>query len=188
MPVTFPAWLRATWLGWVLGIPFVILFALLGESLGIGGAQVMVGLGMGAGVGLLQGRALRGLLGGALPWATATAVGLAVPFLVTDLASLRHWDLAYSLTWCVIGGGVIVGTWQALLLRGKVRGAGWWVAASAVGWALTALTASHADRLSRGGTLRGLGGAALYLGTMTAGGLVLGLTTGAVIARLTRQP
>ncbi|MBK6781592.1 MAG: hypothetical protein IPJ95_18545 [Gemmatimonadetes bacterium] len=186
MPVSLPAWLRATWLGWILGIPFVILFALLGESLGIGGAQVMVGLGMGAGVGLLQGRALRGILGRAVPWAVATAVGLALPFLVTDIAGLRHWDLAYSLTWCVISGGLIVGVWQALLLRGKVPGAGWWVAASAAGWALAAVTAAYADRLSRGGTLRGLGGAALYLGTMTGGGLALGLATGVAIARLTR--
>lgn len=188
MLVPFPTWLRATWLGWVLGIPFVILFALLGEALGIGGAQVMVGLGMGAGVGLLQGRVLRGVLSRALPWTTASAVGLALPFLATDLASLRHWDLAYSLTWCVISGGLIAGAWQAWLLRSKVRGTGWWVVASAAGWALTALVASYGDRLSRSGTLRGLSGAALYLGTMSAGGLVLGLTTGVVIARLTRQP
>lgn len=46
----------------MLGIPFVAALALLGEAVGIGGIQVLVGLGMGAGIGWMQGRLMRGVL------------------------------------------------------------------------------------------------------------------------------
>ena len=46
----------ATWAGWLLGIPFIIILALMGEAVGIGGSQFLVGAGMGTGTGLLQSR------------------------------------------------------------------------------------------------------------------------------------
>ena len=184
MIVPLAAWLRATWLGWLLGVPLVVLLALVGEAVGIGGVQVLVGLGMGTGVGLLQGRALRGVLGRAGPWVWSSALGLALPFLVSDVAAAARWDVPYSLHWCVAVGGLIVGSWQALLLRHRFTGPLWWVAGSAVGWALAAATAAVADLLRQAGSLRGLGGAAVYLGTVMAGGLVLGIITGLVMRRL----
>jgi len=39
------SWLRATWLSWILGMPCIVLLALLGEALGLGGKQVLVGAG-----------------------------------------------------------------------------------------------------------------------------------------------
>jgi hypothetical protein len=184
-PVSFPAWLRATWLGWVLGVPCVALLALAGEAAGIGGSQFLVGLGMGAGVGILQGRALRPLHVSPLHWALASAVGLALPFLASDLAARRGWAISYSLFWCVVTGGVIVGLWQAMLLRARALGAGWWVAGSAAGWTLAAAVATAADVLGRTRALRGLAGAAAYLGIVAAGGLVLGLATAAALGRIT---
>ena len=53
-------WVRATWLGWLLGIPLIVVLALLAEGVGVGGAQVCVGAGMGLGVGFMQRRALDG--------------------------------------------------------------------------------------------------------------------------------
>jgi hypothetical protein len=89
-----------------------------GEAvIGIGGVQVLVGLGMGTGVGLLQGRALRAVLGRTGPWAWSSALGLALPFLVTDVAAAAKSGVPYSLPRCVALGGLIVGSWQALLLR-----------------------------------------------------------------------
>lgn len=64
----FLRWVRATWAGWLLGIPLLILLALLGEALGIGGAQVFVGVGIGTGVGVAQARALRRHLASSTPW------------------------------------------------------------------------------------------------------------------------
>lgn len=187
MNIPFAVWLKATWLGWMLGVPLVVVMALLGEAIGVGGAQVLVGLGMGTGTGLLQGRAMRVMLGRATPWAWSSALGLALPFLIGDVAGAA-WEVPYSLYWSVTVGGVVVGVWQALLLRTHFAGAGWWVAGSALGWTLAAGAAAAADLLSKAGSSRGLGGAAVYLGTVAAGGLVLGLVTGGAMRRLARRP
>ena len=42
MTVPLAVWLRATWLGWILGVPLILVLALAGEAVGIGGAQVLV--------------------------------------------------------------------------------------------------------------------------------------------------
>lgn len=180
----FWQWVRATWSGWVLGVPCVIVLALLGEAVGIGGAQVLVGAGMGAGIGLMQGRAMRGVLQKFLPWFWACVVGLAVPFLATDIAKVANWDLTYSLYICVATGGLIVGIWQAFLLRARFRNAIWWAAASAIGWLLASGTAAISDALQRSKSLRGIGGALAYLGIITSGGLILGAVTGLMRIKL----
>lgn len=184
--ITTLRWIRATSLGCLLGIPFVVLLALAGEMLGVGGSQVLVGLGMGAGVGVLQGRAIRLLLGAWRPWTFATAVGLAIPFLVGDLMRLSGREFAYSLQWSLVAGGVIVGIWQALLLRARVQGVAWWVVGSVVGWALAGGAAWLADLPRATGQLRGLVGALVFIGLIGLAGAVLGLVTGAVLARSQR--
>ncbi len=184
VPIAMRGWLRATSLGWLLGVPCILVLALVGEAIEIGGAQVLVGLGMGSAVGLLQGRAMRPVLGDAWPWLVASGVGLALPFLVADIAALREWELRYSLQWCVTIGGVIVGAWQALLLRARVRGTAWWLAASALGWTLAGTAARAADALTGNTSARGIAGALLFLVIVAAGGVVLGLVTGAALPRL----
>jgi hypothetical protein len=176
-------WLRATASGWLLGVPLIVALALLGEAVGIGGAQFLVGVGMGAGLGLTQGRAIRTVLPGSAPWFWSCVLGLAVPFAVFDVALKLGSDFTYSVYVCVLMGGLIVGIWQAVLLRPHVRNAHLWVVASLVGWSLAALTISTADVLQRSQSLRGLWGALVYLGIIAAGGVVLGLVTGTVFAR-----
>lgn len=78
-------WIRATWLGWAPSVPCVALLALIGEALGVGGAQALVGAGMGLGIGLLQARVLRRLGFPALPRICTCALGFALPFLIWDL-------------------------------------------------------------------------------------------------------
>lgn len=185
--ITMSRWVRATWLGWLLGVPMVILLALVGEAVGIGGAQFIVGAGIGIGVGWLQGRAIRPLLGAAWPWVWSCAVGLALPFLVTDLATLMERPVEFSLSRAVAAGGLLVGIWQALLLHRRVRGTGWWVFASALGWTLAAAAAAVADLVSQRHLLRGLGGALVYLALVALGGGVLGAVTGAALVRLPRR-
>ncbi len=184
---TFWAWARATWLGWVLGVPSIIVLALLGEAVGIGGAQVLVGAGMGAGLGLMQSRALRGVLPRPVLWFWSCALGLALPFLVADLAKVAEWNITYSLYICVALGGLIVGIWQALLLRPRFFNTVWWVVASVAGWAAASGMAAAADSLSRSHSVRGLAGALLYLGIVASGGLVLGFFTGVARAWLLRH-
>jgi hypothetical protein len=185
MTISFSSWLRATWLGWLLGVPVIALLALAGEAVGIGGTQVLVGLGMGLAVGLVQSRRIRELTGRAGPWIRASSLGLAAPFLVSDLAA--HWKLGlpYSLAWCVVIGGALAGVWQAILLRPRLPKAAWWAAGSAIGWALAAGSAALANTIAApGGALRGIVGLLVYLGTIALGGGVLGAAEGFVLLRL----
>jgi hypothetical protein len=143
-------WVRATWAGWLLGIPFIIILALIGEAVGIGGSQFLVGAGMGTGTGLMQSRVIGGLTHKALPWFWASAVGLGIPFLVADISNVAGWGIEYSLSMCVAFSGVIPGTWQAFILRSHFRKAWLWVVASVLGWTLAALgRTSHSTSLAR---------------------------------------
>jgi hypothetical protein len=181
-------WVRATSLGWLLGIPLIVAFALAGEVVGIGGAQFIVGVGMGTGIGLLQGRVLRPLLGRSAPWIWSCAIGLSLPFAVVDLAGVVGRDLPFSLYWCVAIGGLAAGVWQAALLHRVARPAAAWIVASVLGWSLAGSTSAIAEGLMRSRSIRGLAGALLYLGIIAAGGVVLGFVTGLVLPRLLRKP
>lgn len=184
--ITFGTWLRATWYGWLLGVPLIIVLALAGEAVGIGGSQVLVGLGMGTGIGLMQGRAIRPLLPRPAAWCFSSVVGLSLPFLVTDLSPLVGRELPYSLPVAVATGGLLSGAWQAVLLRGHVRAPAWWVLANVGGWSLAAGMAFVADASLRSHSVRGVPGALLYLGAIAAGGLLLGTVTGAVLQWMLR--
>lgn len=180
-------WVRATWLGWLLGIPLIVALALVGEAVGIGGAQGLVGAGMGAGIGLAQGRVVRDLLGRWAPWFWSCVLGLSAPFVLADLARIAGLGLGYSLPVCVMLGGLAVGVWQAVILAGRMRHTWRWFAANAVGWSLVAATSAVGDVVSRPGVLRGIAGALGYLGIMASGGLVLGLVTGAALVWMLRH-
>jgi hypothetical protein len=56
------------WICRVLGLPILIAFALAAEAVGIGGAQVFVGAGMGTGIGLLRKTVIRDVLDKSVPW------------------------------------------------------------------------------------------------------------------------
>jgi hypothetical protein len=180
-------WIRATWAGWVIGLPLIAVLALIGEAAGIGGVQVLVGAGMGTGVGLLQGGAIRSLLHGFAPWFWSCVVGLSSPFLAADFAKVAGWNFTYSLHLCVAVGGLIVGAWQAFLLRSRVRLAGWWTVSSVAAWTLAAGTAALADSLRHAPSFRGLWAAVAYLAIVASGGLILGLVTGLTLVWLRRQ-
>jgi len=182
--MTVTKWTRATWLGWIAGVPVIILFALVGEAIRIGGSQVLVGLGMGTTVGLAQGLAIRPVLGRIAPWFWSSVVALALPFLAADLLRLAGHESLYSIQMAVAAGGLTVGAWQAALLRPHTTHAWMWVVASVVGWSLAAATAYVADAFFRSHHVAGLTGALLYLGIIAAGGLVLGLVTGVALTRL----
>lgn len=182
----FVSWIRATWLGWLLGIPFIIVLALIGEAVGIGGSQVLVGAGMGTGVGLMQGRIIRRRIDKFAPWIWSCILGLGAPFLVTDIAKVAGLPITYSLLVSVAVGGLIVGAWQMLILRSHIRRTGVWMMASAAGWMLAAGTSAIADSQLRSHSIRGIWGAVAYLGMVAAGGLILGFVQGACLAWMFR--
>jgi len=185
--MTVRGWARATWLGWLAGVPLIALFALVGEMLGIGGAQALVGAGMGTGVGILQARALRNVLDRPARWVWSCAIGLTLPFLAFDLLRVTGHKSPYSVQLAVAGGGIAAGLWQAYLLRPRARQAGWWIVISTFGWTLAALAAGSADTMTRGHAVGGIPGALLYLAIVGVGGLILGASTGVGLVRLLRS-
>lgn len=182
----FVSWIRTTWFGWLLGIPIIIVFALIGEAVHIGGAQVLVGAGMGTGIGLMQGRVIRSIIHKSAMWICSCIVGLGAPFLLTDISKVVGWNLPYSLPVSIVLGGIIIGSWQALILRSRLRKSEWWIVASALGWTLAAGTSAIADS-PRARAIRGIWGAVAYLGIVAAGGLILGAVTGLCLAWLFRS-
>ncbi len=54
-PTLFTRWVRATALGWLVGFVLVVVLAVVWDMTS-GGAQFMVGVGMGTGVGSMQSR------------------------------------------------------------------------------------------------------------------------------------
>ena len=170
--------MRFTSLGWILGVLLTILGAAVGDAVGVGGSQTPVGIGMGAGVGIMQARFMRGAISKSPGWAVATAAGLAAPFAVVDILNVAGLGIPYSLYFCVASGGLVSGTWQAALLRPAIVKTGMWVVGSLLGWSLAAATAAGADYLPKALALRGLAGAGLYLCFAFAGGPLLGLVTG----------
>jgi hypothetical protein len=185
--VRFRKWVWATWLGWLLGLPLIIVLALAGETVGLGGAQFLVGAGMGIGTGFMQGRVVRRIHVPMNLWLCITAAGLTAPFLITDLAKVLRWDVPYTLYVCVALGGLLAGLGQAQLLRRRFKKTGWWVFASTLGWILAASTAAIANSLPKWARVRGVLGALAFLGITALGGLVLGFVTGASLVQLPRR-
>jgi hypothetical protein len=177
--VSVTRWIRATFLGWILGVPLVALFAIIGENVRFGGAYVWVGLGMGAGVGIMQQRVLR-----TARWALACALGLALPMLAADILRKTGHETRYGLQVALALGGIAVGVLQARVLRFDTERTVWWTLASVVGWSAAAAFAVSADVLVQAHRVAGLAGAGAYLGLVVAGGLALGITTGLALTRL----
>jgi len=177
-------WSTATLLGWLLGVPLIALLAAAGEAVHIESAQSLVGAGMGVGVGLCQAHALREVLGARWRWVLATTIALAVPFVGYDIAKVRAWDITYSLQWAVMIGGPLVGVVQSRLLARRFGGTWWWIPASALGWSLSVALVNALDRFGRSLDVSGLVKLAVFAGGVILGGLVLGLSTGAVLRRL----
>ena len=172
IPVPAWRWIPATFLGWTAGLILAIALVIGVDAVGISGAQSPLALGMGLGVGLLQGRIVAPLVGGARAWVAATTLGLSLPFAIGDVLRLVGLSV-YSLAAFVGIGGALAGVLQWRLLRAPaVAGTGWWPVITPIGWILAGSTVWLNEWLPKVPGLIGLG---RYLGVVLAGGLVLGL-------------
>ncbi len=171
----FSHWLRASALGWLLGIGLVLGLALLWDLFG-GEAQFMVGLGMGTGVGYLQARVLRNWIRSWGRWWVATVIGMGAPFVLHDFLRLSSVQIPASLPLLVVAGGLLTGLIQQNLLWPLSCRANWWWVASQVGWALPAGMIALGDS-----GLLGPWGAFMSLTAIFFGGGILGAVTGRVM-------
>lgn len=166
-------WLRSTFWGWLLGFVFIVVLSVAWDVVG-GEAQFMVGVGIGAGVGLVQ----VWLAGRWLPvraaWVWASGLGMGAPFVLSDLGGAFGLGVPYSLTIDVLSGGLLVGVLQFFLLRPAVRQAHWWIVASVVGWGVPVGLVA----LNDSGLVPDVVGTVLGMSGMFLGGAILGLITG----------
>ena len=174
------SWVKLTTFGWWLGFAVTILIVLAMDAVAeVEGAQFMIGLGMGAGVGYLQGRLLHRWLGTGYGWFFASTIGMGIPFVVGDVAGAFGMNVGYSLGLYVAVGSLLIGLLQWRVLRPYVIHAGWWVPASVLGWTLPVGLIALGDRQILPGAI----GQAVALFGMFFGGIVLGLVTGALLRR-----
>jgi len=165
------SWIRATTLGWLIGLVMVVVLAMVWDMIG-GGAQFMVGVGMGAGVGYMQARVARAWTGQIQPWLWTSIIGMGVPFVFWDIGSLTGMKALFSLPVCVLAGGLLTGLLQQRLLRPRFERTTWWIPACVAGWGLPAGLIQFADS----GLLPPISG---LLSTIVIlfGGLLLGAVT-----------
>lgn len=186
--ITRTTWLRATALGWCAGIPMIAAFALAAEGVGLGGKQGFVGLGMGAAVGLLQSRTLRGVLAHPWHWTVITAIAFSVPFVAVDVSQALDHPLPYRVVVAVAFGGLAVGAAQALRLKAAGAHPAVWTIVSTIGWTLAALPTAAADAMIRHQAVHGILGVLLYVAILLVGGALLGAVTGTALERMDLQP
>jgi hypothetical protein len=177
-PPLLGKWVKATVIGWLLGILFTVGFAFIGEALGLAEIQTPLGLGMGAGVGLMQARLLPIRR---LTYTLASAGGLVIPFLFFDLLKVFGADFPYTFYGAVGVGGITLGAAQSIFIRRLIRPATLWMAATAIGWSAAAGCVAFADMLPHELDVRGPLGALLYIASAMSGGVVVGLLTGLVL-------
>ena len=174
----FSRWVRASFAGWFLGLVLVVLMTFAWDALGVGNAQFMVGVGMGAGVGFAQARTARAWLGRTAPWVWSSVIGMGAPFLLWDILAGVGVRFPNPMLLSVVLGSILVGVLQRPLLARHSDKANWWVPACIAGWTLSAGPATA----SMSGPMGGLVTVAILLG-----GIILGVVTGAMLIRILRH-
>lgn len=168
-------WMFVTFTGWLLGVPFIVVLAALGDLIHLGGESA-VGIGMGLSVGCMQWLFGRKQFGATTEWMWASAIGLGVPFVIWDILRLRG-DTSLYIVPAV--GGLLVGSWQRRTLRSRCARASWWIPVSAAGWWVAAVSPLA---LGVGGHPNSLLELIRNLVAIALGGVVLGVVTGAALA------
>ena len=177
------------WLGWAsantvgLAAGFAVAFALTVAVRNNVGEVVLFAV-IGASLGIAQWLVLGGLVARAGWWVLASTVGrvvgLAVGAAVVEVGG-------EALSSALVGASVGIAQW--LVLRRQVSRAGWWVLASTVGLVVgTAVSFGATDPLleARAVALAAVGLAIVVRGAV--GGAVFGALTGGVLVWLFRQP
>jgi len=167
-------WIKSTFVGWILGVVFILVFSGALESVGIHHMQFYLGFSMGLGVGLMQWFYLRKLINVNLRWMFFSALGLSIPFFIFDL--LTSVVIPHKLVVCIGLGAVLSGFFQYFLLKPHFNKTEHWIITSFLGWTLSAALVFLMDYTWR---LRDYHVANLWLALINftlilSGGIVLG--------------
>jgi hypothetical protein len=186
--VSIKKWVWASFSGWFIGILLIIALSSVLDSVGIEGVQFYIGLGVGAGVAIMQWRVLLGVIPNASKWIWYTMLGLGTPFVFFDIIkkSLGFTLDDYNILICVSIGGLLVGFLQSAILKKHYKSANSWVFSSVLGWLLSAITVL-AIEFTRHITQNNLVLFVVNLMLIMGGGAVLGLITAPFIRKIISQ-
>jgi hypothetical protein len=182
------AWVRHTFLGWLLGVVILLSLSSLLEAADVRPMQFPVGVGMAAGVALCQLPLTRAYLGVSYGWLWASILGMGLPFLAMDL---WHPDAMPGKLMLTAGlGSAGLALLQHRLLGTRIRRTGLWLLGTSGGWVLSAamVYATGLTMALRPPRQWVLLMALLNLLLILAGSLVLGLVTGYTIVQATTTP
>ncbi len=136
-------WTLSTFLGWLVGIVMIVVLSGVLESIGIEGFQFYVGVGMGAGVGLMQWFRLR-RFGIGIVWVWSSLCGFGAAFLIYDL-NVRYSGFPLGsllIPVCVLVGAVAASYMQVRGAQAPRVVARQWLVRNTLGWILAALMVS----------------------------------------------
>jgi hypothetical protein len=135
-PFTVLSWTLNNLLGWLIGFALVMVVGIPLEGLHIFN-QAMIGIGMGAGVGLIQNRAINKHLEVKAKWFWCTFIGMSVPYILNDLLSPMFKFLTEeTLPVVTTVGGLLIGIFHyQFILKNKIPNSKSWILFSCIGWA-----------------------------------------------------
>lgn len=180
-------WTKATFFGWFLGIILILVLSSSFDAVGIEGFQFFLGLGVGTGVGFMQGRVLRTMGFVNKHWLLTSIVGMGLPFIIFDLLNI-YGGLSldsYYIPVCVAAGSVMVSVLQFIYLKRFSPKAARWIFSCTVGWILAGVMVFAINYTW--GIKQPMVGFFVNLSLILGGGVVLGLTTGPFLRVILRQ-
>lgn len=179
----FFSWLRSTFFGYLIGFILILVGSILGDLAGMEGpgGDFMIGIGMGLGVGYMQGRVLRQWLGVNSRWMWASVIGMGAPLVAEDIiaAVWSEFSDLHSMEFDIMICGLLTGLLQRQILCEQSDRANWWIPISLVGWTLAAWVASI--------TVVGEWDALINLGAILSGGVVIGVVGGGGLLWILRR-
>ncbi len=194
--LTMKRWVLFTTYGWFVGILLVVGLAVVGEVtskvVGIRSGQAAVGIGMGAGVGLMQWLAIRKYLLSSQGLFWSTIIGFSIAFILQDIVAVilefvkSDASIAVEtiLPFTVLLGSLISGWLQYIFVFKKITAkSANCVLYSMIGWLLAALVTMGATQLNIkfGENIPKVLVAILASLFLTIGGPILGYITGRFI-------
>lgn len=135
-PITIWSWTLNNLLGWLIGFALIMSVGILLDGLHIVN-QSMIGIGMGAGVGLMQNRIISKHLEVKGKWFWCTFIGMSIPYILFDLLSPVFKIITEeTLPVATSIGGLLIGMFQyQFILKDKVPNSKSWILFSCLGWA-----------------------------------------------------
>lgn len=169
-------WVKYSFIGWLIGFIVVVVLAVLFDTIGLGGTNTFVGLGMGLSVGFFQWKALQKTATISKKWIGYSTIGMFASFVVFEILHSLFSDLNLfdSLLLKVAVGGLLAGLLQQKLLKPIVISSKNWALVSVISWALASLCATSSDYNFIPDSIGGVLGAVITALIILFGGVVLG--------------